>query len=181
MAARAPLIPAIRAHAGSGGLLLGICNGFQVLTETRLLPGALLRNSGLNFLCRHVCLRVERTDTPFTGRFRKGQVVRFPIAHHEGLYWLPEAELDALERAGRVVFRYASSDGQAGPEAAPNGSLRGIAGILNERGNVLGLMPHPERVCHDLLGGTDGIGFFRSIGDWLEGRAPRGAEGGDIR
>lgn len=167
MAARSPLMGAVKAHAEAGGLLLGICNGFQVLTEARLLPGALLPNTCQTFLCRPCHLRVERVDTPFTGRYAPGQVVQFPIAHHEGLFFLPEAELDELERRGQVVFRYATPEGVVGPEASPNGSLRAIAGIVNGRGNVLGLMPHPERASEALLGGADGREMWHSVSDWV--------------
>lgn len=165
MAARSPIIKAVRAHAEKGGLLLGICNGFQVLTETKLLPGALVPNTSLTFICSRCYVRVESTDNPFTYGLKKGEVLQFPIAHHEGLYFLPDKELRELEDSGRVVFRYADPvTGEAGAEFAPNGALNGIAGIRNERGNILGLMPHPERatVAH-LNGGTDGVKFWNSI------------------
>ncbi|MDO5115715.1 MAG: phosphoribosylformylglycinamidine synthase subunit PurQ [Synergistaceae bacterium] len=167
MAARSPIIGAVRKHAAEGRLLLGICNGFQVLTETKLLPGALLANTTTTFICRKCHIRVESTDNRFTSGLKKGEVVQYPIAHHEGLYFLPPAELKALEEAGRVVFRYADPEtGEAGAEYAPNGSLNGIAGICNEAGNILGLMPHPERatVAH-LNGGSDGGAFWLSIAD----------------
>jgi phosphoribosylformylglycinamidine synthase len=170
MAARSPIIDAVRGHAERGGLVLGICNGFQVLTETGLLPGALLANSSLEFICRRCLLRVERNDTPFTNCFKKGEIVQFPIAHHEGLYFLPEKELSELEANGQVVFRYAALDGSAGADQSPNGALNGIAGIVNRHGNVLGLMPHPERASESLLGGADGLGMWTSIKSWLEGR-----------
>lgn len=165
MAARSPIIEAVKRHAAKGRLLLGICNGFQVLTETKLLPGALLANTTTTFICRKCYVRVERTDNRFTSGLRQGSVVQYPIAHHEGLYFLPPAELKELEEAGRVVFRYADpKTGAAGAEFAPNGSLNGIAGICNEAGNILGLMPHPERatVAH-LNGGSDGGDFWLSI------------------
>jgi phosphoribosylformylglycinamidine synthase len=165
MAARSPIIEAVRAHAAAGGLLLGICNGFQVLTETKLLPGALLPNTSLTFICRRCHIRVEQTDNPFTAGFKTGDVVQFPIAHHEGLYFLPPDELMELEQNRQVVFRYADpSTGKSGAEYAPNGALNGIAGICNRQGNILGLMPHPERatVAH-LNGGTDGVMFWNSI------------------
>lgn len=165
MAARSPIIEAVRRHAEAGKLLLGICNGFQVLTEAKLLPGALLANTSTTFICKKCWMRVEQTDTPFTSGFKKGDIVQYPIAHHEGLYFLPPAELRELEEAGRVVFRYADpKTGMAGAEYAPNGALNGIAGICNKEGNILGLMPHPERstVAH-LNGGTDGGDFWRSI------------------
>lgn len=165
MAARSPIIEAVKRHAAKGRLLLGICNGFQVLTETKLLPGALLANTTTTFICKKCYVRVERTDNRFTSGLKQGSVVQYPIAHHEGLYFLPPAELKELEEAGRVVFRYADpKTGTAGAEYAPNGSLNGIAGICNEAGNILGLMPHPERatVAH-LNGGSDGGDFWRSI------------------
>ena len=165
MAARSPIIEAVRRHAEAGKLLLGICNGFQVLTETKLLPGALLANTSTTFICKKCWMRVERTDNRFTSGFKKGDIVQYPIAHHEGLYFLPPRELQELEEAGQVVFRYADpKTGSAGAEYAPNGALNGIAGICNKGGNILGLMPHPERstVAH-LNGGTDGGDFWRSI------------------
>ncbi len=165
MAARSPIIAAVRRHAEVGRLLLGICNGFQVLTETKLLPGALLTNTTTSFICKRSFVRVEQTDNYFTYGLKKGEVVQYPIAHHEGLYFMPPAELEGLEKAGRVVFRYADpATGKAGAEYAPNGSLYGIAGICNERGNILGLMPHPERatVPH-LNGGSDGESFWVSV------------------
>lgn len=165
MAARAHIIPAVRRHADAGKLLLGICNGFQVLTEAKFLPGALLPNTSTTFICSHCYIRVEDTDNPFTKYLTKGEVLQFPIAHHEGLYFLPPAELKKLEEDGLVVFRYADpKTGKAGVEYAPNGALNGIAAIRNERGNILGLMPHPERatVAH-LNGGTDGVKFWKSL------------------
>jgi len=170
MAARSPIIAAVRDHALRGGLVLGICNGFQVLTETGLLPGALLANISLEFICSTCLLKVERTDTPFTNAFAKGQIVQFPIAHHEGLFFLPEKDLEELEANHQVVFRYASADGSSGSLCSPNGALNGIAGIVNREGNVLGLMPHPERASEPLLGCADGIGMWNSIKNWLEGR-----------
>lgn len=175
LAAGSPIMPAVREHAAGGGLVLGICNGFQILTEARLLPGALLPNAGLSFICRQACLKVERNDTPFSLAFEPGEVVRFPIAHHEGLFFLPPAELDALEKQGRVLFRYACGEsGAAGAPWAPNGSLNGIAGILNEQGNVMGLMPHPERATLGHAGGgSDGRRFWKSLALWAakgEGR-----------
>lgn len=165
LAAKSRIMRAVREHAERGGLLLGICNGFQVLTEARLLPGALLPNKNLRFICSKCWLRVERNDTPFTGSFHENQIVQFPIAHHEGLFFLPPDELDELESKNLVVFRYASQETRdAGEGYAPNGSLHGIAGITNEAGNVLGLMPHPERATlRQLIGGTDGRRFWQSI------------------
>lgn len=165
MAARSPIIKAVKEHAAGGGLVLGICNGFQILTETKMLPGALLPNTSLTFICSRCYVRVEQTDNKFTSGLNKGEVLQFPIAHHEGLFFLPDNELKKLEDAGRVVFRYADPDsGKAGAEYAPNGALNGIAGICSEKGNILGLMPHPERATiPHLNGGTDGIRFWDSI------------------
>jgi phosphoribosylformylglycinamidine synthase len=167
LASKSRIMGAVRAHAKSGGLVLGICNGFQILTEAGLLPGALLPNVSLRFICRPAYLRVEQNDTPFTCSFADGEIVQFPIAHHEGLYYLPEDGLRSLERSGRVVFRYADrSSGKSGEAYSPNGSLNGIAGIVNERGNVLGLMPHPERATvQGLIWGTDGRGVWRSLAE----------------
>jgi phosphoribosylformylglycinamidine synthase len=141
--------------AAAGGLVWGICNGFQVLCEAGLLPGALVRNDCLEFRCEWVELRCERATTPFTGRLRDGQVVRVPISHGEGRYVADPETLDGLERQGQVVFRYCDPN--------PNGSQRSIAGVVNERGNVLGMMPHPERCAEAALGGTDGLLLFQSV------------------
>ncbi len=157
-----PLMREVVAFAEAGGLVLGICNGFQVLCEARLLPGALVRNRGLRFRCHDTLVRVETTDTPFTARYRKGQRLRLPIAHGEGQYVADEATLDALEAGRRVVFRYVDGAGEATPGANPNGSARNIAGICSEARNVLGLMPHPERAALPYLGSTDGLDVFRS-------------------
>ena len=165
MAARSPIIEAVRRHAESGKRLLGICNGFQVLTETRLLPGALLANTSTTFICRKCWLRVEQTNNRFTSGLKKGSIVQYPIAHHEGLFFLPKDELAELEKEGRVVFRYADPETkEAGEMFAPNGALNGIAGICNKEGNILGLMPHPERATFSHLnGGSDGGAFWLSI------------------
>ena len=168
MAATSPIMKAVKAHAASGNLLLGICNGFQVLTESRLLPGSLLANRTLTFICRKCYIRVERTDTPFTSLYSKGQVVQFPIAHHEGLYFLPEKELEQLEERGQVVFRYSSPEGEVDLGSNPNGALNNIAGITNQQGNILGLIPQPERASEEILGGSDGAWMWRSIRNWLE-------------
>jgi phosphoribosylformylglycinamidine synthase subunit PurQ / glutaminase len=152
-----PIMGAVREHAARGGLVLGICNGFQVLTEAGLLPGALLRNTSLRFEHGWVRLSVERHDTAFTSRVPQDATLRLPIAHGEGCYYLPDDELDALEAAGGVLFRYAP------PEGNPNGSARDIAGVVNERGNVCGLMPHPERAVESILGSDDGMYVLRSL------------------
>ncbi len=152
-----PIMAAVRDHAAAGGLVLGICNGFQVLAEAGLVPGALLRNTSLRFEHRWVRLAVERPDTPFTCAVPKGHTLCMPVAHGEGCYFLPEDGLDALEAAHRVAFRYAP------PEGNPNGSSRDIAGVLNATGNVCGLMPHPERAAEAVLGSDDGLLLFRSL------------------
>jgi phosphoribosylformylglycinamidine synthase I len=159
----APVMGAIQTHAAKGGLVLGICNGFQVLTEVGLLPGALMRNQHLRFLGRDVHLRVEQTDTPYTNLFTAGQTFRVPIAHGEGNYYADDATLDALEANGQVIFRYCDEEGRLTPEANPNGSARHIAGICNRERNVLGLMPHPERCAESILGNADGLLVFKSI------------------
>lgn len=162
IAAQSPVMRSVVAAANRGTPVIGICNGFQVLCECGLLPGALMRNASLKFVCRDVFLKVEQTDTPFSAAYEKGQVVRMPIAHHDGNYFAEPAVLDRLEDERCVVFRYVTQDGQIIPEANPNGSQRNIAGICSERRNVLGLMPHPERLFEPLLGGTDGRGVFES-------------------
>jgi phosphoribosylformylglycinamidine synthase I len=162
LASLSPLMAAVKRHAEAGGLVLGICNGFQVLLEAGLLPGAMRRNASLRFQCKDVHLKVERTDLPFTRKLRAGQVLRMPIAHAEGNYEDAPEKLDALEAAGQVVFRYCTPDGAVPPEANPNGAARNIAGICNARGNVLGLMPHPERCSEPILGNTDGLALFAS-------------------
>ena len=157
-----PVMEAVSDFANRGGLVLGICNGFQILQEARLLPGALLRNSSCEFRCEWVHLRVEQSDSAFTLDSRPGQVLRIPISHGEGNFFADAHTLESLERDGRVVFRYCAPDGRVTAAANPNGSLRNIAGISNARGNVVGMMPHPERACEALLGGDDGLAVFRS-------------------
>jgi phosphoribosylformylglycinamidine synthase len=149
-----PVMQAVKTFAAHGGLVLGICNGFQILVEAGLLPGALVRNRGLKFVCREIGLRVETAHSPFTGALEKGQVLRMPIAHGEGCYVADERTLDELEGEDRVAFRYADN---------PNGSLRDIAGVLSRERNVLGLMPHPERASDPLMGSSDGLGVFQSM------------------
>jgi phosphoribosylformylglycinamidine synthase len=143
--------------------VLGICNGFQVLTEAGLLPGVLMRNASLKFVCRDVWLEVEQTDTLFTCRYRKGELIRIPVAHGDGNYFADKATLDELEAEGRVVFRYVDKRGEATPDANPNGAQRNIAGICDARRRVLGMMPHPERLFEPMLGGTDGRRLFESL------------------
>ena len=158
-----PVMAAVARFAQEGKPVLGICNGFQILCEARLLPGVLLRNERLQFRCDWVHLRVEHANTLFTNRCRPGQVLRIPISHGEGRYYCDQATLTELEEHGRVLFRYCTAGGTTEAEANPNGSLNNIAGILNAQGNVLGMMPHPERCCEPLLGGTDGQDIFRSM------------------
>ncbi|MER3603732.1 MAG: phosphoribosylformylglycinamidine synthase I, partial [Thermus sp.] len=146
-----------------GQPVIGVCNGFQILTEAGLLPGALLSNLNLHFTCKEVHVRVERNDLSFTRSYAKGQVLRLPIAHAEGRYYADPGTLARLEEEGRVVFRYSGQGGEVLEAYNPNGSLNQIAGIVNERGNVLGMMPHPERAVHEILGGTDGLGLFLSL------------------
>ena len=156
-----PLMRSLSRFAKDGGLVLGICNGFQILLESGLLPGAMLRNTGLRFICRFVTMRVDRTDTPFTNRFQHGQLVRMPIAHNEGRY---TAEAKTLrEIHSRVVFRYCDEQGEISESANPNGSTESIAGVTNAAGNVLGMMPHPERAAEDVLGSSDGRLVFESM------------------
>jgi phosphoribosylformylglycinamidine synthase I len=158
-----PIMERVVRFAGSGGPVLGICNGFQILTEAGLLPGALMRNDRLTFVCREQWLRVENAATPYTRHFRPGQLVRYPIAHGEGNYVADEATLERLEGEGRVAFRYVDESGATTDAANPNGSARDIAGIANGDGNVLGLMPHPDRAMDLLLGSDDGRGVFRGL------------------
>jgi phosphoribosylformylglycinamidine synthase len=163
MAAHSPIMRDVVAKAKAGVPVLGICNGFQVLTETGLLPGVLMRNASLRFVCRDVWLRVEQPDTLFTCRYRKGEVIRIPIAHGDGNYFADKATLDELEAEGRVVFRYVDKRGLISPEANPNGAQHNIAGICDARRRVLGMMPHPERLFEPMLGGSDGRRLFESI------------------
>ncbi|CAN5727570.1 phosphoribosylformylglycinamidine synthase subunit PurQ [soil metagenome] len=158
-----PIMTTVTEFAASGGPLLGICNGFQVLCEAKLLPGALLRNRDLRFHCEHVHVRVEQTDTPFTARANRGQVLNLPIAHGEGNYYADPETIEQLESSGRVVLRYCDSSGAISPEGNPNGSLNSIAGVCSEKRNVVGLMPHPERACEPWLGSKDGLVMFESV------------------
>ena len=163
MAAHSPVMPAIRAFADAGGHVLGICNGFQILTEAQLLPGALLRNAALRFLSHDCHLRVERAGTAFTRHYQKGEVFRAPMAHGDGNYTADTATLDRLEGEDRVAFRYVTPTGEATEEANPNGSARNIAGVLSASGRVLGLMPHPEDLVDPIMGGTDGAPLFAGL------------------
>jgi phosphoribosylformylglycinamidine synthase len=163
IARMSPVMEDVIDFAAKGGPVVGICNGFQILCEAGLLPGALVRNASLLFAGKDVMLRVERVDTLFTSNYHQNQVLRVPIAHGEGNYEADESALDRLEGEGHVVFRYVNGAGEPTDAANPNGSRRNIAGIINENGNVLGMMPHPERAMEDLLGSTDGIGIFTSL------------------
>ena len=176
----APVMDSVAKFAKSGGLVLGICNGFQILLEAGLLPGAMMRNAGLRFICRHVYIRVEQTDSPFTCAAAKGQILKVPIAHSDGNYTADDATLDALERNCQVLFRYGTPDGPGRSAAAqekadaagnPNGSMRNIAGICSRERNVAGLMPHPERAVESALGSADGLVIFRSMVEALVGVA----------
>ncbi len=158
-----PALRATAAHAERGKWVLGICNGFQILTEAGLLPGALMRNQGLHFICDRVPLRVERTDLPWTRDYTNGQVITLPIAHGEGCYCADADTLAKLEDNNQILFRYCTADGQITSEGNPNGSLSNIAGICNRQGNVLGMMPHPERASDPLLGGIDGLALFKGL------------------
>jgi phosphoribosylformylglycinamidine synthase len=186
IAATAPVMQAVRGFAEDGGPVLGICNGFQILTEAGLLPGTLVRNAGLQFRCVRTWVRVESTSTPFTAAVPAGEVLQMPIAHGDGSYLADPDEIASLEAAGRVVFRYCDARGRVTPAANPNGSMAAIAGVANAAGNVVGLMPHPERASEALLGSTDGLRLFQSALTFLERRvqeAPMGvvasAAGGD--
>jgi phosphoribosylformylglycinamidine synthase subunit PurQ / glutaminase len=158
-----PVMDAVRTFAERGGPVLGICNGFQVLLEAGMLPGAMLRNAGLKFRCEHVHVRVEQTDTPFTATCRPGQVLRLPIAHGEGNYFADAETIQSLEQQRQVIFRYVTPEGQVTADANPNGSLNNIAGLCNRTRNVVGLMPHPERACEPALGSADGLVLLESV------------------
>jgi phosphoribosylformylglycinamidine synthase subunit PurQ / glutaminase len=158
-----PVMQSVKRFADGGGLVLGICNGFQILTESGLLPGALMRNAGLKYICKQVHLRIETTNSAFTNKLKKGEVLQIPIGHMEGNYFCAPEEFHRLESEDRIAFRYATPDGQITAEANPNGSLGNIAGILNEKRNVLGMMPHPDRSSEDLLGSSDGWKIFASM------------------
>ena len=167
IAAHSPVMREVVARAAQGVHILGICNGFQILVESGLLPGALLANAGLKYVCRDVWLRVEVTDTVFTGCYQKNQVVRFPVAHHDGNYFVDDDTMKSLDDDNRVVFRYCTPEGAASETANPNGSRDDIAGVLNQGRNVLGMMPHPERLADPLLGGVDGQPLFEYLVETL--------------
>ena len=170
IAARSPIMDAVRVFAGKGGLTLGVCNGFQILCEAGLLSGVLMRNTRLRFICRDVYLRVEQSGSPFTRGYNAGQVIRVPVAHGEGNYIADGETIARLEGEGRVIFRYASPDGMIDPNWNHNGAINAIAGIVSERGNVLGMMPHPENHVEAIMGCTDGRGLFAGLAEHL-GRA----------
>jgi len=158
-----PVMQSVKKFAADGGLVLGICNGFQILCESGLLPGALMRNQGLKYICKQVYLRTETANTPFTQLLTKGQVVKIPIGHMEGNYFCDEATLAELEREDRVAFRYSTPSGEITKDANPNGSIGNIAGVLNHGRNVLGMMPHPDRSSESMLGSSDGLAIFQSM------------------
>ncbi|HVJ09729.1 MAG TPA: phosphoribosylformylglycinamidine synthase subunit PurQ [Acidisarcina sp.] len=165
-----PVMQSVQKFAAKGGLVLGICNGFQILCESGLLPGALMRNEGLKYICKQVYVRTETTATPFTQGLTKGQVLKIPIGHMEGNYFCDDATLATLEREDRIVFRYSTPEGEITREANPNGSIQNIAGVLNEGRNVLGMMPHPDRSSESLLGSSDGLAIFQSMVSALAAR-----------
>jgi phosphoribosylformylglycinamidine synthase subunit PurQ / glutaminase len=167
IAARSPIMDAVRAYAAKGGLVLAVCNGFQIACEAGLLPGVLMRNARLRFICRDIFLKVERSDTPFTRGYNAGQVIRVPTAHGEGNYAADAETIARLEGEGRVIFRYVAPDGSRNEAYNVNGSTNAIAGIVNERGNVLGMMPHPENHVEATIGPTDGRGLFAGLVDHL--------------
>src|SRR3984893_14433526 len=168
IAARAPIMDAVRAFAAEGGLVLAVCNGFQIVCEAGLLPGVLMRNSQLRFICRDVYLRVERSDTPFTRGYNAGQVIKVPVAHGEGNYTADAQTLARLESDGRVLYRYVAPNGSLDPAWNVNGAVNAIAGIVSERGNVLGMMPHPENHVEAAMGCTDGRGLFAGLVEALD-------------
>lgn len=166
-----PVMQAVVRDADAGKPVIGVCNGFQILCEAHLLPGALMRNEHLQYRCEWIHLLTENTTSAWTAACELGQVLRIPISHGDGRYFADDATLDELERAGRIAFRYCTASGEVTPEANPNGSIRNIAGIVNERGNVLGMMPHPERAVEALMGAEDGLAIWRSVLEWAKVRA----------
>jgi phosphoribosylformylglycinamidine synthase subunit PurQ / glutaminase len=166
-----PVMKSVEKFANSGGMVLGICNGFQILLEAGLLPGAMMRNSGLRYICRHVYIRVEQTGTPFTNAAQTGQILKIPIAHNDGNYTADESTLAELEKNRRILFRYTNPEGTNDTAGNPNGSMHNIAGICNRERNVAGLMPHPERAVESTLGSADGLVIFRSMVEALVGAA----------
>ncbi len=173
-----PVMKAVKKFAADGKFVLGICNGFQILCEAGLLPGALVRNKNLHFICKHVKLRVENANTPFTNEIKKGQVLSIPIAHAEGNYICDDKTFQELEKNNQIVFRYCNDVGEVTEEANPNGSRSNIAGICNKNRNILGMMPHPERACEDLLGSTDGLKIFSSLTKTIENQTGKNMSDG---
>lgn len=163
-----PVMKPIMDFACRGGIIIGICNGFQILLESELLPGAMLRNKNLHFICKYVHIKTENTKTPFTSLCSEGQVLRIPIAHNEGNYYIDGEGLGQLEKNRQIVFRYCSPDGEVNSESNPNGAVANIAGILNREGNILGMMPHPERSSEPMLGSEDGLLIFKSAVKWFK-------------
>ena len=163
-----PIMSAVIDYAAAGGLVLGICNGFQILTEAGLLPGALMRNNSLHFICKYSYLKVENNKTPFTGSCKEGQILKIPIAHGDGNYYIDNQGLSELIKNNQIVFRYCEKNGDITAEANPNGSLYNIAGVCNKEGNVLGMMPHPERCIEDCLGSSDGKYIFNAILNFIK-------------
>lgn len=170
-----PIMEDVIRFAHNGGLVWGICNGFQILTECGLLPGALLRNAGLHFVCKPQYLRVENNDLAYTNSYKKGEIIQIPVNHGEGNYTIDEEGLKDLKANNQIVFRYVTPEGEVNQQGSPNGSRENIAGIVNKEGNVLGMMPHPERAVEDIIGSTDGKGMFLSVLKYWERRAQRGA------
>jgi phosphoribosylformylglycinamidine synthase len=158
-----PIMNAVKEFSEKGGFVLGICNGFQILLECGLLPGAMIPNGHLSFICKDVRLRTERTDTPFSNALQKNQILRIPVAHFEGNYFADAESLEEIERNNQVLFRYCDENGDVSDATNPNGSANNIAGLMNARGNVMGMMPHPERACEAIIGSTDGLGIFESV------------------
>jgi phosphoribosylformylglycinamidine synthase len=169
-----PVMNAVKEFAAKGKFVFGICNGFQILCEAGLLPGALIRNKDLHFVCRHVNIKVENNQTPYTTELDSGEVLSIPIAHAEGNYVCDDATLAELESGNQIIFRYCDEEGDVTDEANPNGALSNIAGICNREGNVLGMMPHPERACEELLGSNDGRDIFRSLTNTIRGMKDKG-------
>jgi phosphoribosylformylglycinamidine synthase len=163
-----PVMKSVVEFASRGGLVIGICNGFQILLESRLLPGAMLRNRSLRFICRHLYIRCENDETPFSNQLGRGQVLRIPIAHSDGNYYSYEGDVEELRRNNQIVFRYSTAAGEVTNAANPNGSVDNIAGICNKNRNVFGMMPHPERASERLLGSQDGLGIFESLAAYLK-------------
>ena len=167
MAACSPIMESVRTFAAKGGLVIGICNGFQILQEARLLPGCLMRNDSLKFICRDVFVRVDRIDTPFTCACKPGEVMRIPIAHMDGNFFTDRKQLTHLEKSRQILFHYCDAEGRVTEEATPNGSMGAVAGLLSEKGNVCGMMPHPERCSESILGNREGLKIFESIVAWM--------------